>query len=91
MRVVGVSSAALRRASIGAHAYSWRVYDGQKHVFTTFMLLRTRFAQPACAFVDTLRAYLGGGFAAHATGDYRRFVSSEYLDGRFALYFSLSL
>src|SRR5436190_23906417 len=76
------TSAALRRAAIGAHAYPWRVYDWQKHLFTAFMLFRARFAQPACAFVDTLSAYIRGGFAAYIAGDSRSFISGKYLDGR---------
>src|SRR5438045_2774798 len=74
---------------IAAHAYSWRVHYRQKHLFATLMLFGTCIAQPSRAFVDTLGADLGGGFAAYLAGDQRRFISGEDLDG-FPLCFSFT-
>jgi hypothetical protein len=82
-------SATLFWSCIATHAYAWRVYHRQEHLFATLMLLCACTAEPAIPFIDTLGAYHSSRLAAFLAENQGRFISGEDLD-RFSLSFSFS-
>ena len=64
---------------IAAYASSWGIHHWQRHLFTTFVIFRARFAQASLVFLDALSTDAGSRFPTHIASVIDSFASFSCL------------